>query len=103
MRNRYLLMSILALASSAMLATSAFAAEAAATEHEGVPLKPQLIVQVGGFGVTNSMLVTWIVAATIIIFAQMATQRVKPIPSGIQNFWEWLVEGLTCWVAICNR
>src|SRR5260370_25668341 len=40
MRNRYLLMSILALASSSMLATSSLAAEAAAapTEHEGVPL-----------------------------------------------------------------
>src|SRR5207244_13173782 len=94
MRNRCLLMSILALASSAMLATSTFAAEAGATEHEGVSLKPQMLVQFGGFGITNSMLVTWIVAAGIIIFSQIATRRVKPIPSGIQNFWEWLVEGL---------
>src|SRR6059036_2405392 len=94
MRNRCLLMSILALASSAMLATSAFAAEAGATEHEGVSLKPQMLVQVGGFGITNSMLVTWIVAASIIIFSQIATRRVRPIPSGAQNFWEWMVEGL---------
>src|SRR6266487_2246062 len=94
MRNRCLLMSILALASSAMLATSAFAAEAGATEHEGVSLKPQMLVQFGGFGITNSMLVTWIVAAGIIIFSQIATRQVKAIPSGIQNFWEWLVEGL---------
>jgi F-type H+-transporting ATPase subunit a len=95
MRNRYLLMSVLALAGSVVLATSALAAESpAATEHEGVSLKPQMLVQFGGFGITNSMLVTWIVAASIIIFAQVATRRVKPIPSGIQNFWEWLVEGL---------
>jgi len=87
-------MSILALASSAVLATSTFAAEAGATEHEGVSLKPQMLVQFGGFGITNSMLVTWIVAAGIIIFSQIATRRVKAIPSGIQNFWEWLVEGL---------
>src|SRR5438093_10773987 len=40
------------------------------------------------------MLVTWIVAAGIIVFAQIATQNIKPIPSGIQNFWEWLVGGL---------
>src|SRR5438094_5395741 len=40
------------------------------------------------------MLVTWIVALGIIIFAQIATRRIKPIPSGAQNFWEWLVEGL---------
>src|SRR5256714_3620543 len=96
MRNRYLLISILALASSAMLATSAFAAEAAgAAEHEGVSLKPQMLFDFGnGFGITNSMLVTWIVAAGIIVFAQIATRRIKPIPTGIQNFWEWLVEGL---------
>src|SRR5437763_11577054 len=94
MRNRCLLMSILALASNAMLATSSFAAEAGMTEHEGVSLKPQMLVQFGGFGITNSMLVTWIVAAGIIIFSQIATRRVERIPSGIQNFWEWLVEGL---------
>ena len=94
MRNRYLLMSILALASSTILATSTFAAETGAPEHEGVSLKPQMIVQGGGFGITNSMLVTWIVAAGIIIFAQIATRRVQPIPTGFQNFWEWLVEGL---------
>jgi F-type H+-transporting ATPase subunit a len=95
MRNRYLLISILALAASVAFATTTFAAEAApAAEHEGVPLKPQLIAQVGGFGVTNSMLVTWIVAAAIIVFAQIAIRRVQPIPSGAQNFWEWIVEGL---------
>src|SRR5437763_11757355 len=94
MRNRCLLMSILALASSAMFATSTFAAEAGTTGHEGVSLKPQMLVQFGGFGITNSMLVTWIVAAGIIILSQIATRRVQAIPSGIQNFWEWLVEGV---------
>jgi F-type H+-transporting ATPase subunit a len=95
MRNRYLLMSILTLVTSAILATSAFAAQAAPAEHEGVSLKPQTLVEFGnGFGITNSMLVTWIVAVAIIIFAQTATRRIRPIPSGIQNFWEWLVESL---------
>src|SRR5438552_979081 len=94
MRNRCLLMSVLALASSVMLATSSFAAEAGTTEHEGVSLKPQMLVEFGGFGITNSMLVTWLVAAGIIVFSQIATRQVKAIPNGIQNFWEWLVEGL---------
>jgi F-type H+-transporting ATPase subunit a len=40
------------------------------------------------------MLVTWIVAAGIIVFAQSATRKIERIPSGAQNFWEWLVEGL---------
>jgi F-type H+-transporting ATPase subunit a len=94
MRNRCLVMSILVLASSVMLATSSFAAEAGTTEHEGVSLKPQMLVQFRGFGITNSMLVTWLVAAGIIVFSQIATRKVKAIPNGIQNFWEWLVEGL---------
>src|SRR5437016_1151396 len=96
MRNRCFLFGVVMLLCGFALATSTLAVEAppAATEHEGVSLKPQMLVQFGGFGITNSMLVTWIVAASIIIFAQIATQQVKPIPSGIQNFWEWLVEGL---------
>src|SRR6266513_2241702 len=97
MRNRYLLMSILALMFSATLVSSAFGAETAApaqVEHEGVPLKAAPIIEIGKFAITNSMLVTWIVAAGIIVFAQIATRRIKPIPSGIQKFWEWLVESL---------
>lgn len=87
-------MSALVLVFSAALATSGLAAEAEPAEH-GVSLKPQMLVDFGhGFGITNSMLVTWIVAAAIIIFAQIATRRIQPIPSGLQNFWEWLVEGL---------
>ena len=37
---------------------------------------------------------TWIVAAGLILFARMATRRIQAVPSGLQNFWEWLVEGL---------
>ena len=48
----------------------------------------------GPFAVTNSMLVTWIVAISILLFARVATRNIKQIPEGAQNFWEWLVEGL---------
>ena len=40
------------------------------------------------------MIVTWIVALGIILFAQYATKNIKQIPEGAQNFWELLVEGL---------
>jgi F-type H+-transporting ATPase subunit a len=73
-----------------VLATSAIAAEV----EPAVPLKPAELVHIGKFAITNSMLVTWIVAVGIIVFAQLATRRIESIPSGIQNFWEWLVEGL---------
>ena len=96
MRNRCFLLLAVILFCGFALATTAIAAEAvpAQSEHEAVPLKPTPLFQIGKFVITNSMLVTWIVAAGIIVCAQVATRQIKPIPSGIQNFWEWLVEGL---------
>lgn len=40
------------------------------------------------------MVVSWFVAIGLIVFAQVATRHMKPVPDGAQNFWEWLVEGL---------
>lgn len=40
------------------------------------------------------MVMVWIVAAFIIIMAQLATKKMAVIPSGLQNFVEWLVESL---------
>jgi F-type H+-transporting ATPase subunit a len=47
-----------------------------------------------GFPVTNSMVVTWIVALGLILFAQAATRKMTQVPSGAQNLLEWLVESL---------
>jgi F-type H+-transporting ATPase subunit a len=63
-------------------------------EHEGVSLKAVPLFEIGKFAVTNSMLASWIVAIAVIIFAQIATRKIQTVPSGVQNFWEWLVEGL---------
>ena len=61
--------------------------------HEGLtPHAP--LIDLGYFKVTNSMIVTWVVALGIIIFAQYATRQIKEVPEGAQNFWEWLVESL---------
>lgn len=46
------------------------------------------------FAITNSMVVTWLVAVLLILFAQIATRKIQMVPSGAQNFWEWLVESL---------
>jgi F-type H+-transporting ATPase subunit a len=66
----------------------------AAEKHEALSLKAEPLFTLGKFTVTNSMLVTWVVAAGIIVFAQMATRKIKAVPDGMQNFWEWMVEGL---------
>ena len=68
---------------------NAFATEA---EH-GLPQSAVKIEHWGGF-ITNSMIVSWVVAIALIIFARVATRDMKGVPSGAQNLLEWLVEGL---------
>ena len=105
MVHRYLRLLPLLLSVLALLAFGSFvpganaaelapASEGAAEKHEALSLKAEPLFTLGKFTVTNSMLVTWVVAAGIIVFAQMATRKIKAVPDGIQNFWEWMVEGL---------
>lgn len=84
-----------------MAVRSADMTNAPAAEHgaspkteEGVPPAPITLTHVGSFPISNSMVVSWIVALGLIIFAQVATRNIQQIPSGAQNFWEWLVESL---------
>ena len=57
---------------------------------------PPMAVPLGAKGslITNSMVVTWAVALFLIVFAQIATRKIKAVPQGAQNFWEWMVESL---------
>ncbi len=101
-----LLRALLALAMVCGLGLSALAQEVAedtgvalthqAAEHHGIssfaPPIPGL--KIGPLAITNSMMVTWVVALGIIIFARYATRRMKEVPEGAQNFWEFLVESL---------
>jgi F-type H+-transporting ATPase subunit a len=70
-------------------AGTVFAAE---TGH-GLPQSAIKIEHWGGF-ITNSMIVSWIVAIGLIIFARIATWDLHQVPSGAQNLLEWLVESL---------
>jgi len=92
---QYCFFSRLSLPIFTLLCGSVFVTSAFGTEvGPAVPLKPAELVHIGKFAITNSMLVTWIVAAAIIVFAQLATRKIKAVPTGAQNFWEWLVESL---------
>jgi F-type H+-transporting ATPase subunit a len=98
MRRFYFLPLLLIIACLACggFATAALGAEATqeTAEAHHLPLKPDVLFEVAKLPVTNSMVVTWIVAAGIILCAQLATRKISAVPKGLQNFWEWLVEGL---------
>jgi F-type H+-transporting ATPase subunit a len=66
----------------------------AAAEPHGLSQGAVEIARPFGFPITNSMLVTWIVALGLIAVSQLATRRMQPIPTGLQNFVEWLIESL---------
>jgi len=70
-----------------------FAAEVGAEEH-ALSQGAVEIARPFGLPVTNSMVVTWIVALGLIVFARVATRDMKHVPLGLQNFAEWLVESL---------
>jgi len=69
-------------------------AAVAEPEEHGLPKKAVEVAHPFGFPITNSMVVTWIVAAGLVIFARFATRDMKHVPGKTQNLLEWLVEGL---------
>jgi F-type H+-transporting ATPase subunit a len=59
-----------------------------------LPFSAPVLVDLGFFKITNSMVAMWIVAAIVILVAQLATRRISLVPTGLQNFFETVVEGL---------
>ncbi len=66
----------------------------AASGHDHLPASAEEVFTIGSFVVTNSMIMVWIVAALLIIVAQLATRNISIVPKGFQNFVEWIVESL---------
>jgi F-type H+-transporting ATPase subunit a len=58
---------------------------------------PQSAVEIGrvfGLAITNSMVVTWVAAIALILFARAATRNMGQVPGPAQNLLEWMVEGV---------
>jgi F-type H+-transporting ATPase subunit a len=71
----------------------AHAKTAGHAEH-GLPAHAPRLGGASASFVTSSMLETWVAALALIVFAQAATRKMRLVPSGTQNFLEWLVESL---------
>lgn len=81
-------------ATDAAAGQAAVVAEGHDAGHESSGL-PQAAPRLGASNfISNSMVVTWIVAVLLIWFARRAMKNVKDVPDGKQNFWEWIVESL---------
>jgi F-type H+-transporting ATPase subunit a len=52
------------------------------------------LFSIGPLVVNNSMVVALVVAVALITFAQVALREPQLVPSGLQNFWEAVIEGL---------
>ena len=70
-------------------------AESRQTRRTGLPPNATGLGRTGSSFVTSSMVVTWIVALGLIVFARSRHAQMKPVPAGAQNFLEWLVESST--------
>lgn len=64
------------------------------TEEHGLSQKAEEITRLFGFPITNSMIVSWIVALALVVFTQIATHKMREVPQGAQNFLEWVIEGV---------
>ncbi len=84
----------LPIASSTQTARGGADVENSGPEAHGLSPKAVEIARPFNFPITNSMIVSWIVAIGLILFAQAGTRNMQQVPTGIQNFLEWLVEGL---------
>ncbi|MEY3683961.1 MAG: synthase subunit a [Chloroflexota bacterium] len=71
------------------------------------PIVPHTVIDLGGDpthaaslfdfypSITGSIIMSWIVMAVVIIPLTIAAQRLKEIPSGVQNFLEFAIESLS--------
>lgn len=73
----------------------------ATTQASSTPAPPaELLFSIGPIPVTNSIFTAWIVILILVLFAYLSTRNMRRIPSGVQNFWELVVE---LWVGVSEQ
>lgn len=55
-------------------------------------LVAETIGHISSLPVTNSMLVAWIITLILSITAYFATRKIQEVPTGLQNFYEMIIE-----------
>lgn len=93
-KSKILLLTLIILGFAAIGMASEGAEPAEAEAHHGLTAYPLELGRIGPLVITNSMVATVTVTVLLIVLAQMATRQMKLVPEGVQNFAEWMVEGL---------
>src|SRR6266498_3206371 len=57
-----------------------------------ISIKPETLFSVGPIDVTNTMLTSWLVVATMVLLVFLSTRRWEMVPRGAQNVVEAVVE-----------
>ena len=93
--SKYMSRGLKLVSSASVAALLSAAAVAAETPHaEGLTPNAPQVFAIGQLPVSNSMILSWIVALVIIFVARAATRDIKENPAGLQNFVEWVVESV---------
>jgi F-type H+-transporting ATPase subunit a len=77
-----------------MFAEIAPLGEAQDVHNHELPMAAPTLFRLGFLEVNNSMVVSYFLAAVLVIIAQVAMRRPQLVPSGLQNVVEWIVESL---------
>jgi F-type H+-transporting ATPase subunit a len=64
------------------------------------PAAAEVLFRIFGIPVNNSVFTAWIVIAILVLFAYLSTRKMHTLPSGVQNFWELIVE---LWVGVSEQ
>ena len=82
----------------------AFAQEAThaaeAGPHTPTPVAETIFELFGVLPVTNAVFTAWLVIVVLVLFAFFSTRNLKMLPSGVQNFWELVVE---LWIGVVDQ
>lgn len=57
-------------------------------------IAPEVVLHIGGFGITNTLLASWVTMLVLIVVSALATRRMELVPrSRLQNLFEMVIEG----------
>ena len=57
-----------------------------------ISLAAEEIARIGSLPITNTLILAWIAMGILIFFGMAATRKLTPVPGGLQNFFELVIE-----------